>query len=69
VIAQAFERGFSTRRSKSGGMGLHWSANAARAMGGALSLHSVGMGMGATARLRLPLPPSSTAGIAQQLAA
>lgn len=53
-LARIFERGVSTRDHKSGGMGLHWSANAARAMGGALSLESEGQGCGATARLKLP---------------
>lgn len=69
VISKAFERGFSTRRYKSGGMGLHWSANAARAMGGALSLHSKGIGAGATARLRLPTPPAQITDPVPRLAA
>ena len=54
LLVKAFERGFSTRDHKSGGMGLHWSANAARAMGGSLALDSDGPGRGARARLRLP---------------
>ncbi len=69
IISKAFERGFSTRRYKSGGVGLHWSANAARAMGGALSLHSEGTGAGATARLRLPSPPAQITRPVQSLAA
>lgn len=69
VISRAFERGFSTRRYKSGGVGLHWSANAARAMGGELSLQSEGAGSGATARLRLPSPPAKIARPVQSLAA
>lgn len=55
VLAHAFERGFSTRKNKSSGMGLHWSSNTMRAMGGELMLESAGLGMGATVRLRLPL--------------
>lgn len=43
-----FERGFSTRRHKKGGLGLHWCANAAKAMGGSLRVHSEGPGTGAT---------------------
>jgi signal transduction histidine kinase len=69
VLAQAFERGFSTRSGKSGGMGLHWSANAARAMGGQLALQSTGLGSGATVRLRLPLAPHAAGVEAQALAA
>jgi signal transduction histidine kinase len=55
VLAHAFERGFSTRQDKSSGMGLHWSSNTMRAMGGELTLESEGRGKGATVRLRLPL--------------
>lgn len=56
-LEKAFERGFSTRSHKSGGMGLHWSGNAARAMQGALGLDSDGPGTGATARLTLRMAP------------
>lgn len=55
IVHQVFERGFSTRHEKSGGMGLHWSANAARKMKGELRLESPGTGKGATVRLRLPV--------------
>ncbi len=55
ALALAFERGFSTRNNKSSGMGLHWSSNTMRAMGGELVLESPGLGQGATVRLRLPL--------------
>lgn len=50
-----FERGYSTRTSKSGGMGLHWCANTVRAMGGELTLDSPGPGHGARATLQLAL--------------
>lgn len=53
-IPQAFQRGYSTRRHKSGGLGMHWSANAMRAMGGSISLASEGIGHGATVVLTLP---------------
>jgi len=53
---QLFQRGFSTREHKSGGLGLHWCANSMSAMEGALSLESDGVGRGATARLTLKAP-------------
>ncbi len=48
-----FQRGFSTRAGKSGGLGLHWCANAMTAMGGRLDLRSAGRGRGAEAVLTL----------------
>jgi two-component system OmpR family sensor kinase len=48
-----FQRGFSTREHKSGGLGLHWCANAMGAMQGALRLESEGRGRGAVAVLTL----------------
>jgi signal transduction histidine kinase len=51
---QFFERGFSSRREKSGGLGLHWCANALSLMSGSLSLTSDGLGLGATATVTLP---------------
>lgn len=48
-----FQRGFSTRAHKSGGLGLHWCANAMGAMQGALRLESEGRGRGAVAVLTL----------------
>lgn len=55
TAAQLFERGFSTRTSKSGGLGLHWCANTVRAMDGELTLESDGKGAGARAVIRLAL--------------
>ncbi len=49
-----FERGYSTRRHKKGGLGLHWCANAAKTMGGSLHAVSEGPGTGATLVLSLP---------------
>ncbi|MCR5871879.1 HAMP domain-containing histidine kinase [Sphingomonas sp. J344] len=43
---QLFQRGFSTRPHKSGGLGLHWCANSMVAMGGSLRLESEGKGRG-----------------------
>ena len=48
-----FQRGFSTRQHKSGGLGLHWCANSMTAMGGTLALRSAGRGLGAEAVLTL----------------
>lgn len=50
---QLFQRGFSTRVNKSGGLGLHWCANTMVAMGGSLTLLSEGIGVGASAVLEL----------------
>lgn len=50
---QLFQRGFSTRKHKSGGLGLHWCANSMVAMGGSLTLLSDGKGQGACAVLEL----------------
>lgn len=51
--ATLFQRGFSTRGHKSGGLGLHWCANAMNAMEGSLRLTSEGRGRGAVAILTL----------------
>jgi len=51
-----FQRGFSTRAHKSGGLGLHWCANSMTAMDGSLRLESDGVGLGAVARLVLKAP-------------
>ena len=48
-----FQRGFSTRSHKSGGLGLHWCANSMTAMEGSLRLESAGRGQGAAAVLTL----------------
>lgn len=56
-----FQRGFSTRRYKSGGLGLHWCANAMLSMGGSLHLESDGPGLGARAVLTLRTAPAGCA--------
>ncbi|MDF7774715.1 CHASE4 domain-containing protein [Sphingomonas sp. AOB5] len=48
-----FQRGFSTREHKSGGLGLHWCANSMLAMEGTLELKSEGKGHGARAVITL----------------
>lgn len=53
--ANLFQRGFSTRKHKSGGLGLHWCANSVAAMQGSLRLESEGRGRGAVAIITLGL--------------
>ena len=53
-LTRIFNHGFTTKK-EGHGFGLHSSANAAKAMGGALSVHSDGVGRGATFTLELPL--------------
>ncbi len=57
VSATLFQRGFSTRSHKSGGLGLHWCANSMNAMEGGLKMESEGKGRGAVAVLTLKAPP------------
>ena len=64
---QLFQRGFSTRSHKSGGLGLHWCANSMVAMEGSLRLESEGPGRGATALLTLKAAETATS--ATELAA
>lgn len=62
-----FQRGFSTREHKSGGLGLHWCANSMVAMRGTLNLESEGRGLGARALLtfeRVPEERRAALGIA-----
>jgi signal transduction histidine kinase len=54
ALGEVFERGYSTRKTRSGGLGLHWCANTANAMGGRLYAESSGTGKGATLHLILP---------------
>jgi signal transduction histidine kinase len=65
---QFFERGFSSRVDKSGGLGLHWCANALSLMGGKLELTSDGPGLGATATITLlKSDPAVLTAVAQPL--
>lgn len=64
TAAKLFQRGFSTRDSKMGGLGLHWCANSMIAMGGSLALRSDGKGTGARAILTLQASDAVKAGIA-----
>jgi len=58
-VAQVFDRGFSTRLAKSGGLGLHWCSNIVNLMGGAIDIISEGPGCGATAIVELPIVHAS----------
>lgn len=57
-LARVFAHGFTTK-ADGHGFGLHSCANAARTLGGDLSVHSDGPGRGALFRLRLPLQRSA----------
>jgi sensor domain CHASE-containing protein len=54
-LDRIFERGYSTRRAHSGGIGLHWCANSLAGMGGGIFATSGGVGRGATMVVRLPV--------------
>jgi len=56
-----FSRGYSTRKEKSGGLGLHWCANSVHAIGGRIENTSGGSGQGACFSLILPVAPKSNA--------
>lgn len=53
-LDRIFERGYSTRRVHSGGIGLHWCANSLAGMGGGIWAVSEGVGRGARMVVRLP---------------
>jgi signal transduction histidine kinase len=53
-MASLFQRGFSTKTEKKGGIGLHWCANSIIAMNGKIHATSEGEGKGATFHLLLP---------------
>src|SRR5437879_11120412 len=52
-LARIFNHGFTTRKDGHG-FGLHSGANAARELGGSLTVHSEGTGKGACFTLELP---------------
>lgn len=54
AMASLFQRGFSTKKEKKGGIGLHWCANSIIAMGGKIHASSDGAGSGATFHVLLP---------------
>ena len=58
-LTKIFNHGFTTRATGHG-FGVHSSANAAKEMKGALTVHSDGPGHGATFTLELPAAPEAT---------
>jgi two-component system, NtrC family, sensor kinase len=64
LLPNLFGRGFSTKKTKTGGIGLHWSANSVAAMGGRMYAESDGPGRGASFHIILP-----TAASAEEIAA
>lgn len=58
-LTRVFSHGFTTRKGGHG-FGLHSGANAAKEMGGQLSVQSEGVGKGATFTLELPLAGQTT---------
>jgi two-component system NtrC family sensor kinase len=58
-ISNLFGRGFSTKKTKTGGIGLHWSANSVAAMGGRMYAESEGTGRGASFHIVLPIAASA----------
>jgi hypothetical protein len=55
VLKNLFGRGFSTKKAKTGGIGLHWSANSIATMGGRMYADSKGIGRGASFHLIMPV--------------
>jgi two-component system, NtrC family, sensor kinase len=55
VADNLFGRGFSTKKGKTGGIGLHWSANSIATMGGRMYAESDGVGRGACLHVILPV--------------
>lgn len=60
-LAKVFVHGFTTK-DDGHGFGLHSCANAAKVMGGAVTVRSDGIGKGATFRLTLPTRPATSSG-------
>jgi sensor domain CHASE-containing protein len=63
-LANMFERGFSTKRNKTGGLGLHWSANSVASMAGRMYAESDGPGKGARIHVLLPTAAEVTSAAA-----
>jgi len=59
-LTRIFNHGFTTKKDGHG-FGLHSGANAAKEMGGSLTVHSAGRGHGAVFTLELPLKPKCDA--------
>ena len=55
MVKRIFERGFSSKKERSSGIGLHWCANTISSMKGRLYAESEGIGKGACFHILLPL--------------
>ncbi|MCK9361806.1 ATP-binding protein [Patescibacteria group bacterium] len=55
-LAAIFQKGESTRLARSGGLGLHWCANAIKLLGGSIAASSDGIGHGTTITIELLKP-------------
>jgi signal transduction histidine kinase len=55
TVGALFKRGFSTKKGKTGGVGLHWCANSVAAMNSRIFAESAGVGSGASFHLVLPV--------------
>ena len=55
TVSSLFHRGFSTKKGKTGGLGLHWCANSVAAMDGRIYAESDGVGSGASFHLVFPV--------------
>lgn len=53
TLKHVFDRGYTSKDQGSGGLGLHWSANAIASMGGQISAFSAGEGQGAEIHIKL----------------
>jgi two-component system, NtrC family, sensor kinase len=59
-LPRLFQKGYSTKpQASNSGLGLHWCANALRALGGHITVHSNGIGHGARFECQVPLPAAT----------
>ncbi len=59
-LVTIFQKGESTRPTRSGGLGLHWCANAIKVLGGTIAASSGGPGLGTTITIELRKAPENT---------
>jgi two-component system, NtrC family, sensor kinase len=65
-LARVFEKGFSTKSTKTNyGIGLHWCANSIGALGGRIWATSEGTGRGASMHLMIPLTAAESVSTAR----
>lgn len=54
-LPRLFDRGFTTKIGRAGGLGLHWCANTVISMGGRIRADSAGPGSGSSFHITLPI--------------